>query len=334
MKPMADDSNRHDNRSGRAPYPRLVGDVGGTHARFGWVQDPDSPVADIRTHDSADHAGFEAVLRHDLAQRGRPAPPSCAVGVATPVTGDRIAMTNRDWAFSIDAVRKAFGFERFEVINDFAALALAVPGLGDDERRPVGGGRAAPDAPLAILGPGTGLGMAGLTPARPGLAPVVGEGGHASLAGTDAREDAVIAILRRRFGHASAERALSGGGLVNLYRACCELAGTPADDVEPSEVTARAGEGGDARCVETVDLFFALLGSVAGNLALILGARGGVYVGGGIVPQLGDRIDRSTFRERFEAKGRYREYLASIPTWLITTDESPALRGADRALDR
>lgn len=318
---------------GTPPFPRWLGDVGGTHSRFGWVQSADSSLEDIRVYDADDHVGLEEVMRHDLEQRGRPAPPACAIGVATAITGDRVAMTNRDWAFSIDGLRRRFGFQRLEVINDFAALALAIPVLEAGELRAVGGGRAAEGAPKAILGPGTGLGVAGLTPAGEGWAPVVGEGGHATLAASDEREARVIGALRRRFGHVSGERAVSGGGLVNLYRAICELDGAPAAELDPSDVTARAMEGSDGRCVEAVDLFFAFLGSIAGNLALTVGARGGVYVGGGIVPQLGDGIDRSSFRAHFEAKGRYRDYLAAIPTWVIVSDDSPALRGASRALD-
>jgi glucokinase len=154
-----------------------------------------------------------------------------------------------------------------------------------------------------------------------------------SLAPANAREDAVVAVLRDRFGHASAERALSGSGLVNLHYALCVLDGVPTRALQPAEVTADAMSGADARCVEAVDMFFALLGSCAGNLALTLGARGGVYIGGGIPPRLGDWIDRSAFRERFVAKGRFRGYLDAIPTWLIVADTSPALIGAARALD-
>jgi len=154
-----------------------------------------------------------------------------------------------------------------------------------------------------------------------------------SLAGANAREDAVIAVLRERFGHCSAERALQGAGFVYLYEALCKIDGVAAASLDPAGVTAAAIAGSDARCVEVVELFFAFLGSVAGNLALTLGARGGVYIGGGIVPRLGDWIDRSTFRERFIAKGRFRGYLDAIPTWLIHAETSPALIGAARALD-
>ncbi|MEO8079943.1 MAG: glucokinase [Caldimonas sp.] len=319
---------------GAAPYPRLVGDVGGTHARFGWVQAAGAPIDRIASYAGSDFAGFEAVLGHYLREQGLATPPAGAVGVATPVTGDVVAMTNRDWSFSVADVGCRLGFDRFEVLNDFATLALAVPDLASNELRPVGGGQAAAGAALALLGPGTGLGVSGLLPAAGGFVPMVGEGGHATLAAEDEREARVIALLRERYGHASAERALSGAGLVALCQACRRLAGEAQTPIEPAEVTARAVAGSDPACRDAVELFFAFLGSVAGNLALTFGARGGVYVGGGIVPQLGDWIERSSFRDRFEAKGRYRDYLAAIPTWVITATESPALRGANRALDR
>ena len=242
-------------------------------------------------------------------------------------------MTNRDWTFSISDLQRRLGLGRLLVINDYAALAHALGGLHPDEVRRVGGGEAVAHAPLALLGPGTGLGVSGLLVAPGGRVPIVGEGGHVSLSAGDEREDRVVAILRRRFGHASAERALSGPGLVNLYAASCELGERPAEPLEPAEISARARLGGDACCRQAVELFFGFLGSVAGDLALTLGARGGVYIAGGIVAQLGDMIAGSTFRERFEAKGRYRPYLERIPTSVIVDASGLALRGANAALD-
>ena len=320
-------------KNSMAPYPRLVGDVGGTHARFAWLQDAASGLADTAKYAAAESSGLEAAIERYLNDHHRRAPPSCAIGIATPVTGDAVHMTNSDWAFSIGEVKSRFGFERFVVVNDFAALALALPVLQPDELHKVGGGVAAADAALAVLGAGTGLGMSGLLPSGAGFVPAVGEGGHATLAAASEREAEVVGWLRERFGHASAERALSGDGLVNLYGASCALAGTRAETIDAPEVSQRALAGSDAPCVDAVELFFAFLGGMAGNLALTLGARGGVYIGGGIVPQLGDRIDRSAFRARFEAKGRFEDYLSQVPTWVITASESPALRGADRALD-
>jgi glucokinase len=316
-----------------APYPRLVGDIGGTHARFGWVEAPASGIGSIAVYESADYPGLEAAIAHYLGEHGHPPPAAGAMGVATAVIGDHVAMTNRDWAFSIEEVRRHLGMQRFIVINDFTALALALPVLTAADLTRVGGGAAVTGAPVGLLGPGTGLGVSGLVPGAAAPIPIAGEGGHATLAAADAREEQVIARLRSRFDHVSAERVLSGPGLVNLYGACCELAGTAADALEPADITERALAGRDARCVDAVELFFGFLGGVAGNLALTLGARGGVYVGGGIVPHLGDWIGRSAFRARFEAKGRFRSYLEAIPTWVITGLAFHALSGANRALD-
>ena len=199
--------------------------------------------------------------------------------------------------------------------------------------RPVGGGAAVAGTPRAVLGPGTGLGVAGLVPGGAGrLCIVAGEGGHVTLAAGTPREAAVLAQLQQRFGHASAERALSGPGLVNLYDAIGVLDARPTRTLQPDEVVTGALLGADPACREALQLFGALLGSEAGNLALTLGARGGVYLGGGIVPRLGTAFDALPFRERFEAKGRFRSYLERIPTFVITAP-TPALQGAANALD-
>ncbi|MBX3607519.1 MAG: glucokinase [Piscinibacter sp.] len=316
-------------------YPRLVGDIGGTNARLAWHAAAGAAPTDVVALPCADHVSLEAAMRHYLGAIGRSAPRWCAIGIANPVVGDQVRMTNHDWSFSIEAMRRSLGFERFLVINDFTALALALPALAPGDVRQVGAGRAVPDAPLGLLGPGTGLGVSGLLPARSGLrsTPVTGEGGHVTLAATDDLEEAVVRRLRERFGHASAERAVSGPGLVNLHEAVCHVRGVEVPAVDPAEITRRAEQGEDPHCVEALDLFFAFLGTTAGNLALSLGTLGGMYIGGGIVPRLGDRIDRSLFRERFEAKGRFRAYLQGVPTYVLQAGVSPALIGASRALD-
>jgi glucokinase len=312
-------------------HPRLLGDIGGTHARFAWQAGPGAPLAHHATLRVAEHPSLEAAMRRYLADAGHPAPRACALGIANPVTGDEVRMTNHDWHFSIQGLQRALGLQRLCVLNDFEALALALPVLAADELQAVGGGEADPSAPVAVIGPGTGLGVAGLMPG--GRRAITGEGGHVSLPAQDARETAVVDWLRQRFGHASAERAVSGPGLVNLYEAVCALGGTTADALKPPDVVDRALTARDPACVQAVDLFCGLLGSVAGNLALTLGARGGVYIGGGIVPRLGPAFAASRFRACFEAKGRFAAYLAAVPTWAIHTRQSPALAGAARALE-
>ena len=316
-------------------FPRLMGDVGGTNARFALQEASGAQPSQVRTFAVADHDNIDGAMKAYLDQVVGPRPRQGAVGIANPIVGDFLRMTNSPWAFSIEAVRVALGLDRLLFINDFTALALSLPSLQPEHLRRIGSaGAADPRGAIGLLGPGTGLGVSGLLHDTAGhLVPLGGEGGHVSLASANAREDAVVAVLRDRFGHASAERALQGAGLVAMYEALCKIDGVGAASLDPAGVTAAALAGSDARCVEVIELFFAFLGSVAGNLALTLGARGGVYIGGGIVPRLGDWIDRSAFRERFIAKGRFRGYLDAIPTWLIHAETSPALIGAARALD-
>jgi len=314
---------------------RLLGDVGGTNARFAWQDCAGAPLRDIATLPTADHASLADAITAYLKSLGRAVPPWCAIGIANPITGDRIQMTNCHWAFSISGMRQALGFERLIVINDFTALALALPDLQASELRQFGGGTSTPGAPMALIGPGTGLGVSGLIPGdAPGRwVPLQGEGGHVTLAASNAREAAVLQVLRDEFGHASAERAVSGQGLEALYAAVCKLDAVAGFVRLPAaEVSQRALAGQDAQCVEALDLFCGFLGNVAGNLALTLGAVGGVYIGGGIVPRLGDAFTRSRFRGCFEDKGRFRGYLEAIPVYVIHTQVSPALLGAARAL--
>jgi glucokinase len=334
------ESGRAETERSRAPlpmgqgYPRLLGDIGGTNARWAWVAQAGDAPSDISVRPSLDHASPADAARDYLARHGHPAPSWIAIGVATPVTGDHVQLTNRAWSFSIVGLQHALGAQRCLVINDFTALALSLPLLGDAELRAVGDNAARPapleGEPLALVGPGTGLGISGLLPIAGGW-PISSEGGHATVAPADDEEAALIAVLRRRFGHVSAERVLSGQGLVNLYEAVCALEGCAARPLESSDVTRAALDATDAQCVRAVRLFSGLLGNVAGNLALTLCARGGLYIGGGIVPRLGTAFDDAHFRARFEQKGRFASYLQAIPAWVITAS-TPALLGADRAL--
>jgi glucokinase len=316
-------------------YPRLVGDIGGTNARFAWLAAPGAALSDIATLPGASHKTLTDAVRAYLGAHDRPPPRWCAIGIANPVVGDHVQMTNHHWSFSISEMQRELGLDRFLVINDFTALALSLPALEAADLRQVGGGRPVDGEPLALLGPGTGLGVSGLLPASAGhrSIPIDGEGGHVTLPATDEREERVVGVLRRRFGHASAERALSGPGIENLHQALCELAGEAPPRYSAADITRHATDGTDPRCAEAIDLFFGFLGTVSGNLALSLGALGGLYVGGGIVPRLGDAIDRSRFRRSFESKGRFQPYLAQIPTFVVQAKVSPALTGAARALD-
>ncbi len=321
------------------PYPRLVADIGGTNARFGWIASPPAAgeeplITDVLTLPTADHATLADAARAYLARINLGQPGSMAFGIANPITGDEVRMTNHHWAFSISALQAELGLKRLVVINDFTALALALPSLQPHELRQLGGGAARPHAPIALLGAGTGLGVSGLLHSGNSWLALAGEGGHVTLAAADDREAAVLAAMRGHHGHVSAERALSGMGLVNLYLAVAEVSQVEPEALSPADVTRRALDGSDPLCVEAVQHFCAFLGNVAGNLALTLGSHGGVYIGGGIVPRLGDFFDRSAFRERFEAKGRFGAYLGAMPVFIIDASVSPALFGAARALEQ
>jgi glucokinase len=296
----------------------LVGDIGATHARFGLVS-PDGTLLHSRTLADENYPTIEDALAAFLAERGAlPMPRQGAIAVASPITGDRVAMTNHPWNFSVVALKVRFGFDRFEVINDFTALALALPRLAPEARLAIGGGAAAAGAPIGVLGPGSGLGISGLVPSGKGWSALTGEGGHATMAPATDRESAVLDRMRRHFDHVSAERALSGPGLVNLYNTLAAIDGVPSKGYTAAQITDLAIRAEDPLCVETTGMFCAMLGTMAGNLALTLGARGGIYIGGGIVPKLGQTFSASPFRERFEAKGRLRAYLEWIPTFVVT----------------
>ena len=314
-------------------FPRLLADIGGTNARFAMHYAGRTMPSEVAVLPCYEHASLLDAICGYLAQHTLVAPRWCAIGIATPVTGDWVSMTNHPWSFSIKELEAALGLERLVVINDFTALALALPQLHENELRAIGAGAARPHAPKALLGPGTGLGVAGLIVHGKQYVPVVGEGGHVTLAATNEAEDAVLVKLRQRFGHVSAERALSGPGLVNLYLACCEVAGRTPAALESQQVSSRALSDEDPLCRRAVELFFAFLGTTAANLALTLGAFGGVYIGGGVVPRLSALMESSPFRARFEAKGRFAGYLSEIPTWVIESDFPPALLGAARALE-
>jgi glucokinase len=240
-------------------------------------------------------------------------------------------MTKHPWTFSISALQKQLRFQRLVVINDFTAQALALPRLGPADKLAIGGGEGQPGHPIGVLGPGSGLGVSGLIPFGKRWEALTGEGGHATMCPFTTRESAVLDVMRRNFDHVSAERVISGPGIVNLYNALSAVDGVPAKQYTAAQITDPATARDDPLCAETTEMFCAMLGTVAGNLALTLGAKGGVYIAGGIVPHLGERFAASPFRERFESKGRFRGYLTAIPTFVVT-HHLPAFLGCTAAL--
>ena len=318
------------------PAPWLVADIGGTHARFGLVDGPGRPVVQVQRLRAEAHEHLAGAVHAYLASlpQACAAPTQACFAVATPLAGDEVAFTNSRWRFSRSALQRELGLDRLQLLNDFEALALALPRLTSDGLR-AHGAMTEPHGTLAVVGPGTGLGVAGLIETAAGWQAIPGEGGHATLAAADDFESAVLAAARREFAHVSAERLLSGIGLPLLHRAVAVAAGRPADaeGLATEAIVQRGADGSDAGCAQTLAVFCAMLGSFAGNVALTLGARGGVYIGGGIVPRIADLFFASAFRDRFEAKGRYRAYLQAIPTALIL-DPHAALAGAALALEQ
>ena len=313
---------------------RLLADIGGTNARFAWQSGSKSVLLDIASYPCANHDSLKQAIEFYLKAHNRPAPASCAIGIANPVLGDEVRMTNHDWAFSISRLQAALGIQTLRVFNDFTALAVAIPSLQKSDLHPIGDGVAIEGETKALIGPGTGLGVSGLLSCAEGKwTPIRGEGGHVTLSAGNGLELEVIDWLTKRFGHASAERALSGPGLVNLYDSVCAIHGQPMQSMQPAAIVDEALIAPGSHCAQTLNRFCGLLGSVAGDLALTLGARGGVYLGGGILPRILGFMAESTFRERFVAKGRFRAYLDSIPTLVINSTVPIALIGAAAILD-
>ncbi len=315
---------------------RLVGDVGGTNARFALVRGARGLPQMQRTLATADHPDLASAVETYLESlHGFPERPvEAAVAIACAVQGDGLRMTNSRWQFSIEATRQRLGLRRLLMLNDWEAMAHAVPAFQPQDLLHLGGG--APDAlaPCVLLGPGTGLGVSSLVRSRGGeWVAVAGEGGHATLAPGGPREADILRATWSEHLHVSAERLISGMGLENLYRAIARLDGVMPQPLTAAQVCERGLAGTDAQCAEAVDTFCSLLGSVAGNLALTLGARGGVYFGGGILGRFGEDylLRRSPLRAAFEAKGRFAGYLERIPTFLIRAPQ-PALLGAAAAL--
>ena len=308
---------------------RLLADIGGTNARFA-LEARGGQFADIEVLACADYPTLDDAMRAYLdkaAGRGLAVDVRhAAIAIANPVEEDRVSMTNHHWSFSIEALRLQQGLETLLVVNDFAALAMSLPHLAPEGRERIGGGVELANRPIGLIGPGTGLGVSGVIPAGGNRwIALAGEGGHVSFAPASKEEVAILEALWGEYGHVSAERLLSGMGLELIH---WSLTGKRID--APAITGAALGDAsGD--CRRSVDTFCAILGSVAGNVALTLGATGGMYIGGGIVPRLGKLFAESSFRARFEDKGRLGPYLARIPTYLIT-EQYPALRGVSAML--
>jgi len=321
-----------------APYvdgPRLLADIGGTNARFALEHAP-GQVELIQVLACAAYATLADALKAYLS--GAEVQSACsaplrhaALAIANPITGDLVRMTNHHWEFSIEALRLECGLDTLVVANDFTALARALPHLAPGQKVQIGGGAAVPDTPMGLVGAGTGLGVSGLIPCKSSWTALLSEGGHVTFSPANETEVAVLRFAWTQFEHVSAERFLSGDGIELLYRALAAHTGEPDQGLAAPEISRRALAGDCPLCDQAIDMFCAMLGTVAGNLAITLGAQGGIYIGGGIVPRLGQRFASSAFRARFEQKGRFVHYLSQVPTFVITA-EYPAFLGVSAIL--
>lgn len=312
-------------RAAYADGPRLLADIGVTHARFTLETAPGvaPPPTVLRCDDYPD---IVALLQAYLSTHCSEQIAHAAFAMALPISGDQVRMTNRDWQFSTDALRRTMGWSTLLVVNDFTALAMAVPGLGADGVLQIGGGAPVPHAVAGALGPGSGLGMSGVIPTADGFITLGSEGGHVDFAPGDEREFAILQWAWREWSHVSIERILSAPGLELVYRALGARNGVLNMSRSAANIVAGALDEHDPLCLEVLDCFAGMLGAAAANLALTLGALGGIYIGGGIVPRIAQWFASSQFRTRFEAKGRFSAYLAAIPTYVIL-DPLPELRG-------
>jgi glucokinase len=302
----------------------LLGDIGATNARFALLAE--GVVGPITWIEVKRYPRFDEAVNHLLQDQYRGTRVATAVlAVAGPVTGERTVLTNSGWIIDAREMRDRFGFSGVRVVNDFEATARCLPHLAAEDVRPLGGGVAVPRAAMAVLGPGSGLGVAGLVADGTRWSVVASEGGHASLAIDTPREAAIVHHLRQRFGHVSAERALSGPGLENLYRAIAAVDGMEVPPRDAADITKNALGATCTTSRAALDMFCALLGGFAGNIALTFNARGGVYVAGGIAPRIVDYLAGSEFRRRFVEKGRFRSYLEAIPSHVIMHPEATFL---------
>jgi glucokinase len=315
-------------------YPILVADIGGTHARFGLVHGRDEAPVDVETLPGENYRSLTDALAAYLASvAGRPPRRGC-IAVAGPVEEGHFILTNRPaWSTPLAPLQAEHHLDDLEVINDFQALAAALPLLLPEDIWPIGEERPAePGAPMAVVGPGTGLGVGATVKTALGWQPVPSEGGHVELASAYPRARQAIDHVTPHFGRVSAERFLSGPGLELLHVTLGKLDAAPRQPLDAAAIASRAVEG-DPQAHDTISIFLQLLAGFAGDVALMFGARGGVFLGGGVTARLRQFLDPAAFRESFEDKGRLRPYLQAIPLSILGSD-TLALRGCAAHLDR
>ena len=305
------------------PFPILIADIGGTNARFAIVVDAFAEPKTFPTIKAADYASLDAAIQSHVLDRTSLIPRAAVLAVAGPTDGDEIDLTNSDWVVKPKEMIERFGLQDIIVLNDYEAQALAVTALGNDQLREVGEASRDDRGNCVVIGPGTGLGVAGLIHAANTWVPVAGEGGHVDLGPQTERDNEIFPHLDRIEGRVSGEQILCGRGLLNLYRAVTEAAGDSPKLTSPEEITKAATDKTDAHAVETISLFCEYFGRVAGDLALVFMAKGGVFLTGGITQKILPIFDGDRFRKAFENKAPHSAMVASMPSFAILHEQAP-----------
>lgn len=317
----------------QAQFDLLV-DIGRSDAKFALQVEPYGDLLGTERIECSGHAGLEDLLHGYLQMRDQPTIRRAAIVVGTAVTQDKVVLGDLSWTFSQLELMSRFQWEQLLVLNDFTALALSLPSIDSQDRMPIGDVKPEAAGPIALIGPGAGLGVSGLLPnGYGGWVAIAGEGGHSTVAPNDNFEVAIVTYLRRYIDHVSTERVLSTQGLVNLYNAVCYVNGVHASVLAPDDILRMGEIEGDSACGQALDCFCSFLGNAAGNWALSMGATGGVYIAGGIVSTLMRRLVDGRFRKSFESKGRLSTYLQRVPTWILKDQPLLTLYGAARALN-
>ncbi len=307
-------------------FPILVGDIGGTNARFAILPSREAEAIQISTIATVDFPDLDVAVEQAVIARSGMKPRSAILAIAAPVSGDEIKLTNSHWTVRPRVLIDRLGFSEIVILNDFEAQALAAAAVGPDHLEKIGGGDMEPEASRIVLGPGTGLGVAGLVRARNAWVPVPGEGGHVDIGPRSERDYEIFPHIRRIEGRVSAEQILCGHGLVNLYRAVAAVRGVEVRSLEPAEISTAALDQTDRVAQEALEIFVTCLGRLAGDLALIYMSRGGVYLTGGIAPKIMPALKQPRFREAFEDKAPHSALMRQLPIF-VTTHPRAAIVG-------
>jgi glucokinase len=308
------------------PFPVLIGDIGGTNARFSLVPDETGEVHRFPNVHTADFSSIDDAIEAVVIDKGGARPQSAMLALAGPISGDRVPLTNCPWVVEPKKTVARFGLSEMVLLNDFEAQSLALPGLTEADIEPIGGGTMTADGARVVLGPGTGLGAGALIPARGMWVPVPGEGGHIDLSPVSERDFAIWPNVERTGGRIGAETLLCGSGMVRLYRAVCASDGVQPEFATPKDVTEAGLSGASRQAAETLSLFATHLGRVAGNLALVFMPTGGVFLAGGISAKIAPVLKSGGFREAFLAKWPHQRLLERMATSIVTKEDA-ALAG-------